>query len=93
MSTIEDLENGGTGEDAPDTVTVDPLLAEAQKALTVKTDECKALNDKYLRQAAEFENYKRLAQRDQRDQIKFGNEQLLKELLQLKRNWVGKIYL
>lgn len=81
MSTIEDLENGSAGEDAPNTATVDPLLAEAQKALNTKTDECKALNDKYLRQAAEFENYKRLAQRDQRDQIKFGNEQLLKEML------------
>jgi len=52
-----------------------------QKALAAKSDEFKALNDKYLRHAAEFDNYKRLAQRDQREQIKFGNEQLLKELL------------
>jgi molecular chaperone GrpE len=81
VSTIEDLENSSTGEDAPNAVTIDPLLAEAQKALNTKIDECKALNDRYLRQAAEFENYKRLAQRDQRDQIKFGNEQLLRELL------------
>lgn len=81
VSTIEDLDSGGTGEDASNTVTADPLLVEAQKALNSKTDECKALHDKYLRQAAEFDNYKRLAQRDQRDQIKFGNEQLLRELL------------
>lgn len=81
MSTINDLEDGGAGEDTPNTATVDPLLAETQNALNSKTDECNALNDKYLRQAAEFENYKRLAQRDQRDQIKFGNEQLLKEML------------
>jgi len=52
-----------------------------QKTLAAKSEELKALNDKYLRQAAEFDNYKRLAQRDQREQIKFGNEQLLKELL------------
>jgi molecular chaperone GrpE len=52
-----------------------------QEALATKIEECKALNDRYLRQAAEFENYKRLAQRDQREQIRFGNEQLLKELL------------
>lgn len=81
VSTIEDLENGRTVEEVSNTVAVDPLLMEAQKALNSKTDECNALNDKYLRQAAEFENYKRLAQRDQRDQIKFGNEQLLRELL------------
>lgn len=54
--------------------------------LTVKEEELKTLNDKYLRLAAEFDNYKRLAQRDQRDQIKFGNEQLLKELLPVVDN-------
>ena len=48
--------------------------------------ELKTLNDKYLRLAAEFDNYKRLAQRDQRDQIRFGNEQLLKELLPVVDN-------
>ena len=54
---------------------------EMRQALEAKTDECKGLNEKYLRLAAEFDNYKRLAQRDQREQIKFGNEQILKELL------------
>ena len=51
-----------------------------------KDEELKSLNDKYLRLAAEFDNYKRLAQRDQRDQIRFGNEQLLKELLPVVDN-------
>ncbi len=54
--------------------------------LVAKEEELKALNDKYLRLAAEFDNYKRLAQRDQRDQIRFGNEQLLKELLPVVDN-------
>ena len=45
------------------------------------TGECEGLQDKYLRLAAEFENYKRLAQRDQREFHRFANEQLLKELL------------
>ena len=53
---------------------------------TAKGEELKLLNDKYLRLAAEFDNYKRLAQRDQRDQIRFGNEQLLKELLPVVDN-------
>lgn len=51
-----------------------------------KEEELKSLNDRYLRLAAEFDNYKRIAQRDQRDQIKFGNEQLLKELLPVVDN-------
>lgn len=59
---------------------------ELQQALDAKTDECKAANEKYLRLAAEFDNYKRLTQRDQREQIKFGNEQILKELLPVVDN-------
>jgi molecular chaperone GrpE len=56
------------------------------RELSAKDGELKALNDKYLRLAAEFDNYKRLAQRDLRDQIRFGNEQLLKELLPVVDN-------
>lgn len=54
--------------------------------VTAKDEELKSLNDRYLRLAAEFDNYKRLAQRDQRDQIRFGNEHLLKELLPVVDN-------
>ncbi|HSF67918.1 MAG TPA: nucleotide exchange factor GrpE [Nitrospiraceae bacterium] len=61
-------------------------VAELQSALADKIEKFKELNDKYLRLAAEFDNYKRLAQRDQRDLIRFGNEQLLKELLPVVDN-------
>jgi molecular chaperone GrpE len=76
---IDSLEARTTGEQSEDFLAV-------QQALTAKTEELQTLNDKYLRQAAEFDNYKRLAQRDQRDQIRFGNEQLLKELLPVVDN-------
>jgi len=36
--------------------------------------------------AAEFENFKRLAQRDQREYVRFANESLLKELLPMLDN-------
>jgi len=62
------------------------VIEELQLALTAKAEEAKGLNDKYLRLAAEFDNYKRLIQRDQRDQIRFGNESLLKELLPVVDN-------
>lgn len=62
------------------------LIEELQQALIAKAEEAKNLNDKYLRLAAEFDNYKRLIQRDQRDQIRFGNESLLKELLPVVDN-------
>lgn len=49
-------------------------------------EELQILQEKYLRLAAEFENYKRRAQRDQNDSIRFGNETLLKNLLPIIDN-------
>ena len=78
-NTFEGLDSG-SGESSP-------ASAEAWPSqLSAKDEELKSLNDKYLRLAAEFDNYKRLAQRDQRDHIRFGNEQLLKELLPVVDN-------
>ena len=83
-NTIENLDVPSPG-DCPATEATG-LVEELQQALAAKAEEAKGLNDKYLRLAAEFDNYKRLIQRDQRDQIRFGNEQLLKELLPVVDN-------
>src|SRR4249920_3693514 len=83
-NTIENLDTPSPG-DCPATEETG-LVEELQRALAEKTEKSIELNDKYLRLAAEFDNYKRLAQRDQRDQIRFGNEQLLKELLPVVDN-------
>ena len=83
-NTIENLDTPSPG-DCPATEDTG-LVEELQLALAEKTEKFKELNDKYLRLAAEFDNYKRLAQRDQRDLIRFGNEQLLKELLPVVDN-------
>jgi molecular chaperone GrpE len=56
-------------------------LEELRSQLAAKTEEAQGFQDKYLRLAAEFENYKKLALRDQRDHVRFANERLLKELL------------
>ena len=83
-NTIENLE--APAQDTSSATEESSLVTELQQALAAKADEVKGLNDKYLRLAAEFDNYKRLIQRDQRDQIRFGNEQLLKELLPVVDN-------
>ena len=83
-NTIESLENSSPGDCSATQDT--NLVEELQQALAAKADEVKGLNDKYLRLAAEFDNYKRLNQRDQRDLIRFGNEQLIKELLPVVDN-------
>jgi molecular chaperone GrpE len=59
---------------------------EVDQAPAAKTEEAKALQDKYLRLAAEFENFKRLSQRDQREYTRFANESLLRELLPVVDN-------
>lgn len=89
----EEHQNANTIENldalAPDTTSAAEetnLVTDLQLALAAKAEEVRSLSDKYLRLAAEFDNYKRLIQRDQRDQIRFGNEQLLKELLPVLDN-------
>lgn len=79
QNTVNELD-----EAMPPELTVD--VEELRQGLARKTEEHQALQDKYLRQAAEFENYKRLAQKDQRDYARFANENLLKELLPILDN-------
>lgn len=57
---------------------------EAQ--LAAKDRECADAKDRYLRLYAEFDNYKRRAQRDQQDYTKFAAEKVLKELLPVVDN-------
>ena len=83
-NTIENLD--ALSQEAISTTEEAGLISELQQALSAKAEEVTALNDKYLRLAAEFDNYKRLIQRDQRDQVRFGNEPLLKELLPVVDN-------
>lgn len=89
MTTTPDEENNNTntinglGDSPPSDGTGN---VSGQDDPTVRAEDYQSLNDKYLRLAAEFDNYKRLSQRDQRDQIRFGNEQLLKELLPVVDN-------
>ncbi|MBK9306183.1 MAG: nucleotide exchange factor GrpE [Nitrospira sp.] len=80
-NTIDSLEDS-----SPKTEAGNASHVSVEEEPTVKAEDYHSLNNKYLRLAAEFDNYKRLSQRDQRDQIRFGNEQLLKELLPVVDN-------
>jgi molecular chaperone GrpE len=59
---------------------------DVRSALAAKTEEAQAFQDKYLRLAAEFDNYKKLSQRDLRETSRFANESILKELLPIADN-------
>ena len=68
-------------EESPENIQQNEEVAELNDQLLEKTEELHALNDKYLRLAAEFDNYKRRVQRDQRDTIRYANEKLFEDLL------------
>lgn len=53
------------------------LRAELQK----KEQAARESHDRYLRTLADFENYKKRAQKEQLEQAKFANEKLIKEFL------------
>jgi molecular chaperone GrpE len=56
-------------------------LTETQNKEAQIEEELQIYQDKYIRLAAEFENYKKRAQRDQSDAVRYANESLLKNLL------------
>lgn len=49
--------------------------------------ELKAVQDRYLRLAAEFENYKKRVQKDQAEYTRYAHERLLRELLPVLDNF------
>jgi molecular chaperone GrpE len=64
----------------------DELIEELKKSLEEKDEANKALQEKMLYFQAEFENFKRLKNKEKQDVLKFGNETLIKELLPVLDN-------
>lgn len=75
---------------AEDPVTAQPAVAGLEK-LTADLEgarkEAKDLFDKYLRLAADFENYKRRSRQDLIDRTQYANEELLLKLLPVLDNF------
>jgi len=80
FSDLEDTEPGKSQADQP-AEGIDP-----EQVLAARTEEAKTFQDKYLRLAAELENFKRLAQKQKQEYSQFANESLLKELLPIVDN-------
>lgn len=66
----------------------DPVerVRQLEEALAAKDAEAKANWDKYLRERADLENYRRRVQKDKEDLMKYGNECLLLEILPVMDN-------
>src|ERR1044071_8284604 len=61
-------------------------IAALREQLENKEIEAKNNYDRFLRQAAEFENYKRRTSRDRDDAIRFAKESMIKDLLPIIDN-------
>jgi molecular chaperone GrpE len=72
-----------SGASAAEKVTEALIAAkkELEDVLAQTREETKHFRDKWLRAAADLENYKKRSARERDDVVKFGNEKLLKDLL------------
>jgi molecular chaperone GrpE len=69
-----------------DEVKKDEIVEELSKLLKEKEEIIKTLEDKLLYLQAEFENFKKLKNKEKQDTLKFGNEELIKNLLPVVDN-------
>ena len=60
-------------------------LAQCEEELAASKDECASLKDQMLRDRADLENYRKRLIRDKEDSIRFANENLIRDLLQIGR--------
>src|SRR3989337_3136231 len=65
---------------------VEAELLRMRQQLELKEQEAKSNYDRYLRQAAELENFKKRTIRDRDEAIRFANEYLIKDLLPVVDN-------
>jgi molecular chaperone GrpE len=81
-----DVENAEAGHDpqTPDLDTLTPAQFEELKSRAAKADENW---QRLLRSTADFDNYKKRAQREREEAIKFANESLIKKLVTVLDNF------
>lgn len=63
------------------TENINEEIGNLQNIVQQKSEEISELQNKILRIAAEFDNFKKRSERDHKTLIKFGNESILQELL------------
>lgn len=83
----ERLMEKGLEETVREEIVEEELSVEELKTrLAEKQEEYDKLYDRFLRVAADFENYKKRSEREKIERIRFANEELVKELLPVLDN-------
>ena len=69
-----------------DEIKKDMAVEELNKSLNEKDEKIKSLEERLLYLQADFENFKKIKNKERQDTLKFGNEVLIKELLPVVDN-------
>jgi molecular chaperone GrpE len=77
MDTVQNNGPESTNDSSDTSSSVDSTAAQLEKL----RDEAKSFQDKYLRQVAELENYRRRSEREKADLLKFGIEGLVRDMI------------
>jgi molecular chaperone GrpE len=77
----KDQEPAAVSCETKDENTVDLEIGELEEALAAKEAESKANWDKFVRERADLENYRKRVQKEKEDILKYGNESLVLEIL------------
>ncbi|MGA7828056.1 MAG: nucleotide exchange factor GrpE [Geobacteraceae bacterium] len=75
-----------SGSEAAAALEPEKRIQQLEEALAAKEAEVAANWDKYLRERADLENYRRRVQKEKEDLMKYGNECLLAEILPVLDN-------
>lgn len=86
-STVTTDPPGAAGEEKPDRVRqLEAMLEESTGRAAQTQERLKETHDRYLRTAADFENWKKRNAKEKEETVKFANERLLKEFLPIADN-------
>lgn len=77
----ESLEKRKNANAASEEVAEHDEIVDVEAELSAAKEEAKTHYDKLLRAMADFENYRKRMERDKQDLVKFANENLIRELL------------
>ena len=82
----EDPKDSAAGADSQTAGTPDEALARLTAELEVQRAEVERLRDQYLRERADFENYKKRTQRDHSDSLRYAAANLTRDLAEVIDN-------
>ncbi len=74
------------GHPAPAAEVENARIEQLEEALAAKEEEAKANWDKFVRERADLENYRKRVQKEKEELLKYGNESLILEILPVLDN-------